>query len=270
MRRRRARRAFWAAFSAAAAVFGLIYAGTLGALLRAAAVQPSLPPLPDPEAAITLLIARDENPQTVCLLRFDPARGRTVCALLPVSLVLEGEPLSQLWRERGAPAAAAALATMLEIPIDRTLSLPDETIASLLNRIGSIDFTLETPVGSAPAGRQIFDGSRLALLARESAARMPADERHALLERAGEAILAQRLPLARGREIEALYLTAVNAGKNDLTALDYETRREALFGLLGNACGALAAVRVEGGALTETSREAIQHAFSAAPNAGKS
>jgi len=268
--RRRARRAFWAAFSVSAVVFSLLYGGALGQLRRAAAQPPAAWSTADPQDAITLLLAHEgaREPQTFCLLRFDPARKQVACALLPGSLGLGESTLAQVWRLRGAPAAASALAQSLGAAVDRTLSLSDEPLVSLLDCVGSIDLTLEAPVGSLPAGRQIFDGSRLLLLARESAAALPEGERRALLERAGEELLRQRLPFLRGRDLEKLYLTAVNAGRNDLTALDYETRRTALAALLEDASGVFVPVSAEGDALTGASREAIRQAFSDAPPVG--
>ncbi len=229
MRDRLFRRAFRRAFFAAAAVLCLLDTAALQGLQTApdADAPPAQPVSAEP---LTVLIARGEKPQTLLLLRLDPREERLVVSLFPAGLeTAGGAALGEVWEERGGAAACAALAETLGVSVDRYLSLPDEAAVSLLDTLGSVD--LSPPEGES--GRRILGGAQLLQLADESG--LTGSRRLALVGAMARAVSEQRLPLLGPRAIETLFCTAVNAGKSDLTAVDFETRRAFLPALCETA-----------------------------------
>jgi hypothetical protein len=187
--------------------------------------------------AITFLaasVARGEMPKLLLLLRLAPDEDTVTFALLPAETTVETEDgadmLGAVWSRSGGRTAADALSRTASVPIDCYLTIPPQTLVTMIDRMGTIDWTAED--GESSVRRQVLDGSRMLALA---AAREDADgetARRATVVRLVGETLRQRVPLLRSSDLEKLYLLAVNAGKNDLTAADYESRRSALCEML--------------------------------------
>jgi len=189
--------------------------------------------------SLTLLVScadRGETPGELLLISLSPSKGRVAYAAIPGETMVETEDgndtLSIVWRDSGGREAANALASLIGVSIDRYLGIPKNSLITLLDQAGTIDFTIEQQTRSQEPVRRILDGNAMLSLVYSR----PKEERSQLVASLTGEMLSQRGRLLRPSDIEKIYLTAVNAGENDLTAADYETRREALNMLFASDC----------------------------------
>ncbi|MBR6736302.1 MAG: hypothetical protein IKL92_05510 [Oscillospiraceae bacterium] len=188
---------------------------------------------------LTMLVScadKGETPDELLVMSLLPSKGQVAYAAIPGETVMpsdeESVTLAALWRDRGGREAADALSSLVGAPIDRYLAIPKNSLIKLIDQAGTIDFSVAGLKRSNEPMRRILDGDAMLSLVYRS----PEEEKSRLVaELAGE-MLSQRSSLLRSSDIEKIYLIAVNAGENDLTAADYETRRDALNDLFSNGC----------------------------------
>ena len=185
------RKAFWISFALTLGLLIPLYAVALF-LGTAGISDPDTPAAgegvgiavrrPDAGDAKNLLVVVQGDQAAFLLLRFDALQGKCAVAALPADLPLtreDGEQttLAGLEDYAGPGVAAKRIAALLEIEIDHYLSLPQQTLIELAERMGNITVDVSWP---ELAGRQALlegQGERVTL---------SADGAAALLERAGE------------------------------------------------------------------------------------
>lgn len=192
----------------------------------------------EPVQGMTFLFSaaeKGETPRSFLLLRFRFSERCISYAVLPGETMVETsggfDSLALVWRNAGGRAAADALACTAGIPVDRYMTVPRDPLVETLNQIGTIDMTLTGKDGVLPAGRQVLDGSSIVELAFSRSYAGGEEARLAAISALVGEVISQRAALLRTADLEKIYLIAVNAGKNDLTAADYELQREALENL---------------------------------------
>lgn len=188
---------------------------------------------------LTMLVScaeKGEAPGELLVMSLLPSKGQVAYAAVPGETVVlpdgEEETLAELWRDLGGRRAADALSLLIGAPIDRYLAIPKNSLITLVNQAGAIDFSIDGRNRSEEPVRRILDGDAMLSLVYNC----PKEERSRLVAELTGEMISQRGTLLRPLDIEKIYLTAVNAGENDLTAEDYETRREALNELFSNGC----------------------------------
>ncbi|MEG2174193.1 MAG: LCP family protein [Oscillospiraceae bacterium] len=187
---------------------------------------------------LTLLIAgqnADEPPGTIVLLQIDPTAGELPLAVIPPETLVEDagklDALALVWKREGGRRAAAALAAALDVSIERWLTLSQEGFIHLADTVGTVDYVLEHPLtltdGSVllPAGRQVLDGRKLLTVFSYQGYPGGEPERLSTVAQALTATLNQRIGLMNTQSAEAMFQTAVNEGKSNLTIADFESRR---------------------------------------------
>lgn len=195
---------------------------------------------PQSADALTLTVAGrtvwEEAPCCFTVCRIDPAAGEILlCVLPPETLVEDGgrfDTAASVWQREGGARGSEALARALGYPGDRWLDLDADALRRICNAAGALDYTLEQPLvlpdgtTALTAGRQLLDGTKLALLMAYGG-----QDEASRLTLIGDLLregIAQRLPMLGEGQLLTLFETAVNYGKSDLAVGDFESRRRAL------------------------------------------
>lgn len=181
--------------------------------------------------AITLLAAcADENemPDEMLIMSFSPHKKQVSYTVLPgeTGVFRDGAytTLAKVWCDDGGRDASDAVFEVTGAKIDRFLLLRADSLVSLINRVGTIDYTPSDGSENAYSYRSILNAEEMRKLVKNE----EGETRRRLISSLVGEVLSQRAALLRPSDIEKIYLIAVNAGENDLTAEDYETRRNAL------------------------------------------
>lgn len=209
-------------------------------------VESSEPYYPQTADAVTLLAALraqwGEKPRAFLLTQIDPAQGQILLAAVPPETMVEDagrfDALSGVWNREGPARGAAALSAALSVRIDRWLDMSAEGFSRLADTVGTIDYTLQTPLALPDGtvvltqGRQLLDGRRLSLLIFHENYPQGETERMSLIGGLFEQAAVQRVGLMNESVAESVFRAAVNAGNSNLTVGDFESRRRAIAHML--------------------------------------
>lgn len=268
------RKMFFAAFAATLVVLASAM------VITVMAVQPSFTEEPEqsvpeyvyrPPAADTLTMVvigeRDDgSAEDFLLVRFNPQYGQMPLTLLPGStlLSLDGAPvtLADAYQRGGGRAVKTALSEGFALAVDRYAVVAADAFVRVAAKTGTVVFELPRDLSyaregysvSLPAGERRLDGQDVVDLF--ACPILDADplEKSRLLGDLTAAIINQNLDAATQEVSSGIFKLAINLIKTDLSAGDYETRRESadfLAGLNAQISGSIpfAGETGEGGAL---------------------
>lgn len=139
---------------------------------------------PTKEEDLTLLITvtkgRPEPADVFCLLRISPHDNSISLSLLPKDLTStigsKVGTLEELYNYGGITGEKEAVENLFFIDIDRTIQFDDEGLATVIDYLGGVPFTMpktmtfseeDNPI-TIPAGYQLIDGTRFCLLLRSN------------------------------------------------------------------------------------------------------
>jgi len=235
---------FCAAFFALAVMYlFLISAGPSGAQVAAnnagyISLQEAYQP--DQADALTLLLFGTERAHSVAdifiLLRFDPVRAEVGVVVFPPQtlLVRDGreETLSHTYRFGGAAYTRDALASFLDIPIDRYARISLSSFIIAANAVGSIEFDLAEDITiqdgeltvTLNAGIQLLDGRQVAALIRHQDYADGVAGQTKMTAQLVSAIINQRIDIVNSTLLGRIFETVINLVDTDVTYSDYEQR----------------------------------------------
>ena len=241
--------AFFVSFLICSVILGVPMA--LAALyLGSPPAEVSAPEIPDyiphrSEDMTVLLVGgqKDQIPSAMMLVRFSPADGEILLAALPSETMVEDagrfDSAGGVWKRQGEKRAVAALSKTLTIPIDRYAAVDPELFVTIVDTVGTVEFTLEEPVTLSDgavllrAGRQLLDGRKIAAMLSSRGIEGGEEARLKLLSRLAADALNQRLPGLSPAISDTVFKAVANFGQTDLSYADFEVRKQSLRYLQG-------------------------------------
>lgn len=223
-------------------------------VLTVMAVQPSMPRQnsrkdpPEisyrPLASDSLTMAvigktQDGSASDFLLIRFNPQYGQVPLALLPPEtlVTLDGErlTLAAVWERGGGTAVREALSERLGITVNRYAALSRDVFIRIAQKTGTVVFTLPYAISyerdgysiNIPAGERRLDAQDVADIFAYPAFEGGSLGKSELVGDLVAAIVNQNLEAASDKLSSGLFKLAVNLVDTDVSAADYELRRDA-------------------------------------------
>ena len=223
-------------------------------VLTVLAVQPSMPrqnSRDDPPEisyrpmagdALTMVVvgrSQDGSAGDFLLIRFNPQYGQVPLAMLPpetlVTLGGERLTLSEAWERGGGVSVREALSERLGITVDRYAALSRDIFIRIAQKTGTVVFTLPYAISyerdgysiNIPAGERRLDAQDVADVFSCPVFEGGALGKSELLGDLAAAIVNQNLDAAGEKLSSGLFKLAVNLVDTDVSAADYELRRDA-------------------------------------------
>lgn len=255
---------FFRCFAATVGIVGALLA--IGFLIfRASGVVAELIPpvntaLPNAEERQTVLILgredEDSAPEICCLYGFLPDKGTIALCALPMQTYWKasgGEgTLASAWQEGGAGYLSRQLSAYLGIPIDRTLVIDQEGLATMVLTCGSLPYTLQEDLAGTVHGRKVdYPRGRYDLDARTMAdwmllpGKTPARRSDRIAE-LFRALVEYHLPAVLTESGGELFQNLVNNSSTDLSYLDYLERQDAAQFLMTREGSRASCVYIDG------------------------
>ena len=204
---------------------------------------------PDEADALTLLIFGTERANSVAdtflLLRFDPVREEVSVVVFPPQTLLvrdaREETLADTYRFGGALYTRNALASFLNIPIDRYARISLSSFIVAAGAVGTIEFYLSEDLivqdgeltVTLNAGVQLLDGRQVAALIRHQDYPGGQAQRMEITAELVCAVINQRIDVVNSTLLDRIFGTIINLLDTDITYADYERRINAARHMAG-------------------------------------
>ena len=239
-------------------MFLLAFLLTLAALatvmvVTVMAVQPTMPITPGvtsepyryrPPAADTLTLVvigeGKSGASDFLLLRFNPQYGQIPLTLLPqnTAVTLDSEPttLAGAYAKAGGRGVKTALEERMGILVDRYAVISGSSFVRIAAKTGTVHFTLPEDFSydrdgyavKLPAGDRRLDGQDVLDLFQSPVLQHDPLRKSELLGELCAAVINQNMSVASDSMSSGIFRMAINLIKTDLSAADYEPRRESM------------------------------------------